>query len=177
MLGVAAYLLARDPALLARRLNMKEKQPQQALIQKLGALCYLAIYIVPAFDRRFGWSSMPGEAALAADGVVLVGYVLFVRVLMENRYASRVIAVETDQQVVTTGPYRLVRHPMYLAIIVMYLATPLALGSWWGLVPALLLPLPIAARIVGEERLLARELTGYTAYMRRTRYRLIPALW
>jgi protein-S-isoprenylcysteine O-methyltransferase Ste14 len=102
---------------------------------------------------------------------------LFLLVMRENRYASRTIEVEARQQVVTTGPYRVVRHPMYLAASVMYLAAPIALGSWWAVLPALLLPFVLAARVVDEEHMLAEELPGYRQYQSMTKYRLVPGIW
>jgi protein-S-isoprenylcysteine O-methyltransferase Ste14 len=174
---VFAYLLVNDPGLLDRRMKAGEKQAEQALIVRLGSVCYVLAFVVPGLDRRFGWSHVPAAAAVAADVVVLLGYVLFVLVLRENSYASRVVEVERGQRVVTTGPYAVVRHPMYVAILVMFLSTPVALGSWWAVVAALPLVAVMAARIRSEERLLAKELEGYEEYTRVTRYRLIPGLW
>lgn len=174
---VFAYLIARDPALLERRMRMKEKQQTQALIIKLGSLCYALIFLLPGLDQRFGLSEIPSALVFAADACVLLGYGMFVRVLRENSYASRIIEVEQDQRVITTGPYARVRHPMYSAILLMFLATPVALGSWWAMLPAVLLVAVIVARIIDEERLLAQELKGYTEYMLSTRYRLLPGIW
>jgi protein-S-isoprenylcysteine O-methyltransferase Ste14 len=133
--------------------------------------------LIPAFDRRFGWSSVPVPAVVAADLVVLAAYGLFIRVLRENRSASRVVEVEAGQRVISTGPYSWVRHPMYSAVLAIGLATPLALGSWWGLVPAILLIPVLAARIRNEERLLVHELDGYRDYILKTRFRLVPSIW
>jgi protein-S-isoprenylcysteine O-methyltransferase Ste14 len=177
IVAAASYLLVRDPALLQRRLAMKEKEADQALIQKIGAVCYLATYIVSALDHRLGWSAVPVAAVLLADVTVLLGYALFFRVLQVNSYASRVIGVEAGQRLVTEGPYGVVRHPMYLAILVMYFATPVALGSWWGVLAALPLAGVLAARIAGEERVLIKDLHGYSDYKKATRYRMIPGVW
>jgi protein-S-isoprenylcysteine O-methyltransferase Ste14 len=173
----AAILLVRDPELLQRRMKKGEKDPAQGRIVALAAVLFLALILIPGFDRRFGWSRVPLPAVIAADLVVLVGYGLFIRVLRENRSASRVIEVESGQRVVATGPYAVVRHPMYVAIAMMALATPVALGSWLAFIPALLLVPVLAARIRNEERLLAAELMGYRDYMRTTVYRLIPGVW
>ncbi len=174
---VLAYLLWTDPELLERRMRTKEKDAKQSLIIKLGSICYVLTFLLPGFDRRFGWSHVPDAAVVVADVLVLLGYGLFILVLRENSYASRVVEVEQGQRVVTTGPYAIVRHPMYLAVLAMFLSTPVALGSWWALIPALSLVAVLAARIRNEEQLLARELKGYKDYARTTRYRLIPGVW
>jgi protein-S-isoprenylcysteine O-methyltransferase Ste14 len=177
MLATSSYLLRRDPELLERRLRSKEPQAAQRLIVTLSGVMFAGILLVPGLDHRYGWSSVPAPLAIAGDVMVLLGYALFVLVMRENRYASRTVGVEKDQQVVTTGPYALIRHPMYLAATLIYVATPLALGSYWGLIPAATLPVLLGARIVGEERLLHEHLPGYTAYTKKTRYRLIPGIW
>jgi protein-S-isoprenylcysteine O-methyltransferase Ste14 len=128
-------------------------------------------------DRRFGWSDVPAAVVVLADAAVLLGYGLFLRVLRENSYASRVVEVERDQAVVTTGPYRLVRHPMYLGVLIMMAFTPLALGSYPALAVVLLLPVTLAARIRNEEEVLTRELDGYADYRQKVRHRLIPGIW
>jgi len=172
-----AYLLTNDPGLLERRMRAKEKDAGQILIVKVGSLCSALAFLLPGFDRRFGWSHVPVAAVIASDVLVLLAYGLCILVLRENRYASRVVEVEQGQRVVTTGPYAIVRHPMYLGELVMFLCTPVALGSWWAVIPGLLLPAVLVARIRNEERLLTRELKGYQDYVETTRYRLIPGLW
>lgn len=174
---VIAYLLKKDPKLLERRMRIRETEARQKLVIKLALICYLFIFLLPGFDRRFGWSDVPVVAVVVADVLVLLGYGLFIIVLRANSYASRVIEVEKRQQVVTTGPYALIRHPMYAAIIVMYVFTPVALGSWWAMLPALLFFAVLIARIRNEERILLRELEGYSEFIERTRYRLIPGVW
>ena len=172
-----AYLLSHDPELLERRMRAREKDPAQRRIVALAGVLFLALLLIPAVDRRLGWSRVPQTAVIAADLVVLLGFALFIRVLRENRSASRVIEVEAGQRVVATGPYAIVRHPMYAAIAMISLATPVALGSWWAFIPALLLVAVLAARIRNEERVLAAELAGYGGYMRTTVYRLVPGVW
>ncbi len=175
---VVVYLSKRSPDLLERRMRTKETEPQQSLITRLGLISFLIVFVVPGFDRRFAWSSVPPSLVILADAVVIAGYALVVWVFKENRYASRVIEVEKGQTVVTTGPYRIVRHPMYLGTILMYAFTPLALGSYWAVIPAVGLMVPVlVARIKNEEEVLARELMGYKEYMARTRHRLIPGMW
>jgi protein-S-isoprenylcysteine O-methyltransferase Ste14 len=177
MTVVVSYLLRHDPELLERRLRIREKQTEQKKIVAVTFTIFLAAFLIPGFDKRFGWSSVPAAAALAADAFVVLGYSLFVRSLLENRYASRIIEVEEGQSVITTGPYAWIRHPMYLAITVIYLFSPLALGSYWGTIAAALVPIGMAARILNEEKLLLRELHGYQEYCLKTRYRLIPGIW
>jgi protein-S-isoprenylcysteine O-methyltransferase Ste14 len=177
MLGVLVYFSKRDPELLERRMRAKEKERRQIIITSLGTPVFLGIYLLPGFDRRYGWSSVPLIVVIAADILVLAGYALFVRVLKENSYASRIVEVEEKQKVITTGPYALVRHPMYLAIMIMYVLTPLALGSYWAVLPALSLILVLVARIRNEEKVLVEKLVGYGEYVQRVRFRLIPGIW
>ena len=177
MTFVFVHLLNKDPELLERRMRAKEKEAKQRLVIKLGSLCYILVFLVPGFDRRLGWSDVPVAAVVAADVFVLLGYGLFVLVLRENRYASRVVEVQEGQQLVTTGPYAVVRHPMYVAIVVMLACTSIALGSYWAALPALLMIAVLIVRIRNEEEVLSRQLQGYTEYMQRTRYRLIPGVW
>jgi protein-S-isoprenylcysteine O-methyltransferase Ste14 len=177
MLGAFAYLIRKDPELLERRMRAKEKERQQKTITSVGSLFLLGTYLLPGFDRRYGWSSVPAVVALSADILVLAGYGLFLRVLKENRYASRIVEVEKKQKVITTGPYAMVRHPMYVAVMIMFVFTPLALGSYWAVLPALLVILVLVARILNEEKVLLAELPGYREYMQRVKYRLIPGIW
>lgn len=177
MSGYLLYFLENDPGLLERRMRAKEKETRQRSLVIAMSLLFFLAYLVPGFDRRFGWSSLPVAAVLLADLVVALSYALIFLVLRENRYASRIVEVEEGQEVVETGPYAVVRHPMYLGALLMMLAAPLALGSWWAVLPALAnIPL-LAARITDEEALLQQDLEGYGAYMERTRYRLVPGFW
>lgn len=171
------YLIHHDPELLRRRLKLREERERQSRIQRLGSVVWLALLLVPGLDQRFGWSSVPWPVVLIGDALVLAGYLLFVRVMRENSYASRVIEVQEGQQVITTGPYAVVRHPMYLAVLIMLAATPLALGSWVAMVPALGTPFLFVWRVRDEEALLLTDLPGYREYAQRIRYRLIPGLW
>ncbi len=177
MLFVVRYLYTKDPGLLERRLSQREEKREQKLIVKLGNLLYLAGFLLPGLDFRFGWSHMPLWLVIAAEAVVLLGYGFVALVFRENSYASRVVKVEAGQKVITTGPYALVRHPMYLGSIIMFLFTPLALGSYWSLLPfALAVPL-LVWRLLNEEQVLINELPGYAEYREKTRYRLVPYLW
>jgi len=174
---VGVVLFIKDPQLLERRLRTQERRAPQKKIIAVSSLVLLSIYLIPGFDRRYGWSTVPPTLVFVADMLVLLGYLLFVLTIKENRYASRVIEVQENQVAISTGPYAIVRHPMYLAIIVLFTLTPLALGSYWALIPALFFPLILAARIANEEQLLRHSLTGYAEYCRKVRYRLLPFIW
>jgi len=171
------YLLKIDPKLLERRTRTNETRPEQRRIIMASVVYLLIIFILPGFDVRNGWSNVPAWLCLAADGIVLASYILYVLVLRANTYASRVIEVEQGQQVISSGPYAFVRHPMYLSMILMMTASPLALGSYWAMLPSVLFILLLAARAKNEEELLQKELQGYNEYMQKTRYRLFPGVW
>jgi protein-S-isoprenylcysteine O-methyltransferase Ste14 len=178
MLGALAYLWKNDRALLERRMRVREQEPAQSLFIKLSWIWFLLTFLIPGFDHRFGWSDVPHALVIAGAILVLLGYCMFFLVMRENTYASRVVEVEQGQKVIDTGPYSLVRHPMYLAAIIMYGFTPLALGSYWALLPSLLtFPPLLVLRIVNEEQVLRRELPAYEAYMQKVRYRLVPGVW
>jgi len=174
------YVTINDPALLERRMSggpTAEKRPVQKLIMLLTSVCFLASFAVPALDHRFGWSAVPAGVAIGGDVMVALGFLLVGFVYRENTFASATIEVSEHQSVISTGPYAIVRHPMYAGGYVLLLGTPLALGSYWGLVPsAAMLPL-FVWRLLDEERLLAETLPGYTDYQRQVRYRLVPFVW
>jgi len=170
-------MFRKDPAFIIRRMKMREKQKTQRRIAAIGIPFYLAALALPGLDRRFGWSEIPAAAVIAGLALSLAGYLLILRVFSENRWAGRTIETWEGQQVVSTGPYAVVRHPMYTGALVLWLATPLALGSWWALLPALAsIPL-MALRIRNEEEVLVSELEGYEEYRRKVRYRLLPLVW
>jgi protein-S-isoprenylcysteine O-methyltransferase Ste14 len=171
------YLVKRDPALLERRSRLNETRTTQKWVIGVSSLYFIIIFILPGFDKRYGWSNVPVWLVLLADLGVLAGYGLYIWVLRTNSFASRVIEVEQGQKVISTGPYALVRHPMYLGMILLMIATPLALGSYWAFVPSLALIPLLAVRAKNEEELLMNELAGYREYMQKTRYRLFPGIW
>jgi protein-S-isoprenylcysteine O-methyltransferase Ste14 len=174
---VIMYFSIRDPEFLERRFQTKEKEAEQEGIVRFGALVFIIGFIIPGLDRRFGWTFVPAEVTIAADVLVFLSYAFIFLVFRANSYAGRTIRVEKGQKVVSTGPYAIVRHPMYLGSLVMYLATPLALGSY-AAVPAFLLCIPMfVLRILNEEKVLRRELPGYSEYCKKTVYRLIPFIW
>jgi protein-S-isoprenylcysteine O-methyltransferase Ste14 len=177
MVFVLIYLIRKDPALLERRLKSREKETRQSWIISLSIVVLLAAFILPGFDHRWGWSHVPAAVVIIADLLIFLGYFIYARVLYENSYASRVVEVEKDQKVISSGPYAVIRHPMYAGIILTYLFSPLALGSWWAVLPALCIFIVLYLRIINEEKTLARELPGYTEYMQKVKYRLIPGIW
>jgi protein-S-isoprenylcysteine O-methyltransferase Ste14 len=173
-------LMARDPALLKRRMRggpTAEREPTQRVIMLFTSLGFIALLVVPALDYRFGWSAVPIYAVLAGNLVVVVGFYFVARVYRENTFTSATIEVTTGQRVVATGPYAVVRHPMYASASLYLLGTPLALGSYWGFLPMVAMMPFLIWRLLDEERLLARDLSGYTDYQTRVRYRLVPFVW
>ena len=177
MLFLGIVMLARARDLLAKRLDVKEKQGTQKGVVAVMGLIFLGGFILAGLDFRFGWSKVPLPVVIVASVLFLVGYALYAEVMRENAYLSRTIKVEEGQTVISTGLYAVVRHPMYTASTVMFLALPLILGSWYALIPFALYPVIMVIRIRGEEKLLTAELSGYEEYTRKVRYRLIPFVW
>ncbi len=171
------HWLRRDPEALARRLKMKEKERPQRIVLLLGLPATLALFILPGLDHRFAWSHPPLAVVIAAQALALASYLALIHVLTVNRWAGRTIEIAPGQEVVSAGPYAIVRHPMYTASLVFYAVTAIALGSWWALVPALLLVPVFVLRILNEEEVLVRDLPGYAAYRGKVRYRLLPRIW
>jgi protein-S-isoprenylcysteine O-methyltransferase Ste14 len=177
---ITAYLIRRDRELLARRVKggpAAETQKSQQVIQSFASLFFIALYVVAGLDFRFGWSQVPPVLSLVADGVVALGFYIVFLVFKENTYTSATIEVADAQQVISSGPYGVVRHPMYAGAFLLLLFTPLALGSWVALPLPLPLILVIIARLLAEERFLAANLSGYEAYRQKVRYRLLPYIW
>jgi protein-S-isoprenylcysteine O-methyltransferase Ste14 len=174
---VALYFLNRDPEFLERRMRYKEKEQEQAAIIIVGTAILIVGIIVICLDLYYSWTAVPAAASIAADMVSLIGYSIIFLAFRENSYASRTIVVEKSQRVISSGPYAIICHPMYLGYLMMMLAMPVALGSMAG-VPIFSLYIPlIIARILNEEKILARDLPGYAEYRQRIQYRLLPGIW
>lgn len=177
---ITLYLVKNDRELLAGRVQagpVAETQKNQKIIQSLASLCFIALFIVPGLDYRFGWSNVPPIVSLSADAFVALGFLIVFLTFRENSYTRATIEVSAGQKVITSGPYRFVRHPMYAGASLLLIFTPLALASWMAEIFALLLILVVAARLLDEENLLQRDLTGYAEYCQTVRYHLIPYVW
>ena len=177
MFAAGLVMMIKNPALLQKRLNAKEQGKDQNLVVKLSGLMFLVGFAISGFGYRFGWYRLPFGVSVGAAVFFTMAYILYAEVLRENTYLSRTIEVQEDQKVIDTGLYGVVRHPMYSATLLLFLAIPLILGSLYAVVVFLAYPPLIAMRIRGEERLLERELSGYCEYKEKVRYRLIPFVW
>lgn len=177
ILIMGVVLLLKNPDLLRKRLEMKEREEEQRSVVALSGLLLVGAFVVAGLDFRFGWSHVSGTVVIIASVALLVGYALYAEVLRENVYLSRVVEVQENQRVIDTGLYGIVRHPMYTAVSLLYLSIPLVLGSWWALLVMSPCVLLLAARIKNEEQVLCQGLPGYTDYIRRVRYRMVPFIW
>ena len=182
--GASAFttgdLAKRDPKLLERRMRggpTAEREPVQRIIMVFASLCFVALLVVPALDHRFRWSVVPLSVVVVGNVLVALGFYGILRVYRENTYTSATIQVEAGQTVIATGPYAIVRHPMYASALLYLIGTPLALGSYYGLLAFVAMVPVLIWRLVDEERLLARTLPGYREYQRRVSYRLVPHVW
>ncbi len=167
-------LMIRQPKLLRKRLDAKEQQQEQKWVVALSGLMFIAVFVVAGLSHRFGWYMLPDWAVFVATVVFLAAYALYAEVMRENVWLSRTIEVQHNQQVVSTGLYGIVRHPMYSATLLLFLSMPLVLASPWSFAIMLLYIPIIALRIRNEEQVLERELKGYTEYKQRVKYKLIP---
>jgi len=177
---LTAELLRRDPALLERRMKggpQAERRPAQRVIMVGASLAFLSLLAVPALDQRFHWSSVPLVGIVIGNVLFAIGFLFVVRVYRENTYTSATIEIHEGQRVIDTGPYAIVRHPMYSGALLYMLGTPLALASYWGLLGFVLMLLVIVWRLQDEERMLSGELPGYADYRARVHWRLIPGVW
>jgi protein-S-isoprenylcysteine O-methyltransferase Ste14 len=174
---IFTYLYKNDPKLLERRLNRTEKEKSQKRIQFYIYMTYISALILPSLDHRFLWSDVPFLVVMAGDVLVALGYLIIFIALKENMFAAATIEVAPDQKVIATGPYAIIRHPMYSGAIVMLFGTPLALGSWWGLLVFVPITFIIALRLLDEEKVLSQSLSGYREYCQKVRYRLVPFIW
>lgn len=177
MLVVGTFLLGKKPDLLRKRLNAKEKEKEQQLTVKLSGLMFLAGFLAAGLDFRFQWSHLPISVVIAATVMFLFGYFIYGEVLRENSYLSRTVEIQEGQQVIRTGLYKIVRHPMYAATLLLFLSMPVILGSYVSLLIFLFYPILIVNRIKHEERFLEENLKGYREYTKKVKYRLIPWIW
>lgn len=177
MLIAGFVMFWRSPDFLAKRLDAKEKQATQKGVVALSGLMFIAGFVVAGLDFRFGWSEMPLSVTIIASVLFLLAYVLYAEVMRENAYLSRTVKVEEGQTVVDTGLYGIVRHPMYMATILLFLMIPVVLGSWYALIAFAFYPAIIIVRLKDEEELLTRELSGYAEYKQKVKYRIIPFIW
>ncbi len=170
-------MMVKNPMLLASRLDAKEKEREQSIVVKLSGLMFIVGFVLAGLDFRFKWIELPFAVNIVASVVFIVAYLLYAEVLRENTYLSRTIKVVEGQRVVSTGLYGIVRHPMYFATILLFMAMPLVLGSLVSFIVFLAYPFIIAARIKNEEEVLSRELEGYEDYKKKVKYRMIPFIW
>lgn len=179
-LAVTLYLMKNDPKLLERRVKAgvgAEQERSQKIIQAIAALVFIAIFVVSVLDHRFGWSTVPTSLIALGDILIVLGFYLVFLVFKENTFASGTIEVGAEQKVIASGPYALVRHPMYISALVMLLGVPLALGSLWGLIAIIPMVFVLVVRLLDEEKFLAKNLAGYEEYQGKVRYHLLPLIW
>lgn len=177
MFLAGVILMAKNPVLLQKRLNAREKQPEQGLVIKLGGLMFIAGFVIAGLSFRFGWVMLPGAVSWVGAALFLLSYLMYGEVLRENTYLSRTVEVQQGQRVIDTGLYGIVRHPMYSVTVIMFLSMPLVLGSVISFVIFLAYPVIIVKRIRNEEKVLEEELEGYAEYKKKVHYRLIPFIW
>jgi protein-S-isoprenylcysteine O-methyltransferase Ste14 len=177
MLIAGFVMLFKSPDFLAKRLDAKEKQATQKGVLAFSGLMFIGGFVVAGLDYRFGWSQMPRWVTITASVLFLVSYALYAEVMRENAYLSRTIKVEEGQTVVDTGLYGIVRHPMYMVTILLFLMMPIVLGSWYALIVFAFYPAIIIVRLKDEEDLLTRELSGYAEYKEKVKYRILPFIW
>lgn len=177
MLIAGFVMFFKNPAFLAKRLDVKEKQSTQKGVLALSGVMFLAGFVVAGLDHRFGWSNMPPVVVVIAAVLFLIAYALYAEVMRENAYLSRTVKVEEGQTVVDTGLYGIVRHPMYMATLLLFLMIPFVLGSWYAVIAFAFYPVIIILRLKAEEELLTRELAGYAEYKKKVKHRLLPFIW
>ena len=178
--AITVYLAIKDPKLLERRMSAgptAEKEPAQKILMLFAMAGFIGLLVFPAFDHRFGWSPVPAYISLAADALILVSFLLVFIVLRVNTYAASTIQIAEGQKVISTGPYAIVRHPMYAGAFPLLIGMPLALGSWWGLFVLIVFVPALIWRLLDEEKFLQKNLAGYADYCRKVRYRMLPFIW
>lgn len=179
-LAITIYLMKVDPKLMERRMRggpFAEKETTQKIIMLFVSLGFIGLFVFPALDHRFAWSHMPPYVSLAGSVLVVLSWLAIFFVFKENTFTSATIELAPDQKVISTGPYALVRHPMYAGALVMLFGIPIALGSWWGLLVIVAMMPALIWRLIDEEQFLARNLPGYEEYQKKVQYRLIPLVW
>ena len=177
MLLTGIVLFIKAPDLLKKRLDFKEKEKTQSGVIVLSGLMFPAIFVLSALDFRFSWSRVPLWLTIVSAVLFVIGYGIYAEVLRENAYLARTVEVQEGQEVISTGLYGVVRHPMYFATLLMFIPLPLILQSFWGLVPTTVYPVLIVIRIINEEKILTEGLCGYAEYKAKVKYRLIPFVW
>ncbi|MBR2877998.1 MAG: isoprenylcysteine carboxylmethyltransferase family protein [Clostridia bacterium] len=177
MFAAGIVMMFKNPELLKKRLNAKEEQREQKAVVALSGIMFIAGFIVAGLTFRFGWYTLPKWAVITAVVVFIAGYIIYAEVLRENTFLSRTIEVQENQTVIDTGLYGIVRHPMYSASLILFLSMPVILGSLYSFLIFLVYPFIIVKRIKNEEKLLEKELDGYTEYIKKVKYRLIPFIW
>lgn len=177
MFVVGIILMIKNPELLRKRLNAKEKETEQKWVLLFSGLMFIAGFVVAGLNYRYKWMILPNYVVVISSILFVISYILYGEVLRENQYLSRTIEVQKDQKVIDTGLYGIVRHPMYMATIFLFLSMPLILGSLISLGVFLIYPFIIAKRISNEEKVLERELPGYLEYKKKVKYKLIPFVW
>ncbi len=175
VLGVVLFI--KNPELLKKRLDSKEKEKAQKGVVAFAALIFIGGFVLAGLDFRFSWSKVPYIVKIIASILFIFSYLLYAEVMRENTYLSRTIKVEENQSVIDTGLYAVIRHPMYSASILMFLMIPLILGSWYSLICFVLYPIIIAFRINNEEKVLTEQLSGYIEYKQKVKYKIIPFIW
>lgn len=178
--ALIVYWMIKDPNMLEKRLATRtsdEKEGGQRIIQAFRPLGMLVVFIFPVLDHRFGWSSVPPYVSIVGDVLIALGMYLVILVFRENTYASAVVEVGEEQKVIATGPYALVRHPMYSAALIWFVGVPLALGSAWGVLLVVPITLVLVWRLLDEEKLLSKDLAGYVEYKHQVKTRLVPLVW
>jgi len=171
------WLIRNHPQTLERRMRTSERQQTQRWVIAVAAVFSILVFILPGLDKRFSGSQVPLWLVLLGDAVFIAGYALYSRVIQVNAYASRVVEVAAGQKVISSGPYALVRHPMYLSMLAFFFGSALALASYWALIPAALMIPTLAVRLLDEEKTLLRDLPGYAEYTQKVRWHLIPGIW
>jgi protein-S-isoprenylcysteine O-methyltransferase Ste14 len=177
MLIAGIIMMIKNPKLLASRLDGKEKVKQQGIVIKLSGLMFIAGFIVAGLNYKYKWIEMPNVVTIISSILFIIAYILYAEVFRENTYLSRTIEVQENQKVIDAGLYGIVRHPMYAVTILLFLTIPMVLGSIISFIIFLIYPIIIAKRIKNEEKVLEKDLKGYTEYMKKVKYKVIPFLW